>query len=134
MLTNGVLDMRDRVSMDELDHDIKGQAEIDAREAVKATGKLEEAALALYHSKLDDPQLMWEALGPDGFKGPYPDTNTIFAGCQNKTAEIEHEASIREAIKNNDALELGTILLEQCRSYLLDGARECVEENWSDYE
>ena len=67
-----------RVSIDELDNDIKQQADTDAMEARKASGAIEEIALAEYHKQLEDPQLMWEALGPDAFKGPYPNSSTIF--------------------------------------------------------
>ena len=123
-----------RVSIDELDNDIKQQADTDAMEARKASGAIEEIALAEYHKQLEDPQLMWEALGPDAFKGPYPNSNTIFCTCQNRAAEKDFESEVKDAIKDQDWLTLGTLLGQQCRSYLLDPAREKAEENGVDYE
>ena len=120
-----------RVSEDEKDHD-RQQERLEAqREAISdvLADKVDER----YQTLLDDPQWLWEALGPDGFIAPNGKSG-IFFDTQNRAAEIEYQQKVSSALRSENWLELGTLVGPMAKDYLKRSAENHVDANWSDYE
>ena len=113
-----------RVSKDEKDHDREIE-EIDKRDQEKIDER--------YQALIDDPQWLWEALGPDGFVAPNGKIG-IFFDTQNRAAEIEYQQKLSSAMRSENWLELGTLIGTMAKDYLHRSAENYVDANWSDYE
>ena len=120
-----------RVSMDELDHDREEEDLKRRKEAISDI--LEEKTHERYHELLEDHGLLWEALGPDGFVKPYL-RGGMFSDAQNRNAEEMFNHAVANAVKAENWLELGMLLGEQAKKYLMGFAEDYIDDNWSDYE
>ena len=117
-----------RVSKDELEHDTQQERLKTQREAISdvLADKVDER----YQTLIDDPQWLWEALGPDGFVAPNGKSG-IFFDTQNRAAEIEYQQKLSSALRSENWLELGTLLGSMAKDYLQRSAVNYVDANWS---
>ena len=66
---------------------------------------------------LSDPQVMWEALGPNGIELPYLFAKGLFLIKQNEIRIEQVEQAIMLAIVEKDKAALGDLLYDQAISY-----------------
>lgn len=106
-----------RASKDEQNHDFKQMNAVDDRELlVEKT----------YQNFINDPIWLWEALGPDGFKPPHKHRGRYFQQ-RNKAAEAAHRQAVSNALLTRDDAELGRLLGDMARQYLLEAAEGRVD-------
>ena len=139
-----------RVSEDELEHDTQQERLKTQREAISdvLADKVDER----YQTLIDDPQWLWEALGPDGFIAP--NGNSAFLAALDDifiTSVINHEWDtaaaivmtravldeiddiLRIAVNAKHLSRVASILEERCTEKVRQTG-EHVNANWSDYE
>ena len=81
-----------------------------------------------------------EAIGPDGRQYSF-DTNMLAASdvkrmvirAQINAADAEYYTKIASAIINDDAAELGRLILENAKPYLMKEAEEFVSNSWEEW-
>ena len=83
---------------------------------------IKELAKQFYKEDLANSDLLWEAIGYDGFSRGY----TVYEALSGK------EQALADAIMAEDHQTVGRIITEQVKAYLLDDAEEKAREFFID--
>ena len=101
-----------------------------------------EAVEAFWDAVIADTDRVCEAIGPDGLQYPFPTRFIGLSEWERQARRIQVSAfddafyrEVGEAIRNNDAAELGRLILAHARPYLEGRFDDWLEDNrWRFYE
>lgn len=89
---------------------------------------------------LSDPDNLWESIGPDAIKYPFPSSMLGKTELERKSISTKmvnfdnHLARQLAALMiTKDDAELGRIVRDMSEQYLKDSVDEFVDENWRDW-